>query len=69
MGRLKGKMLTKMYKSNVLDLAVLQDMQRESDELHKVNRRIDLNMIKINRDRINLASKMQDIHGKEFDIL
>ena len=58
-----------MYKSNVLNLEELQDMQRESDNLHKVNRRIDLNMIKINRDRINLASKMQDIHGKEFDIL
>jgi len=60
---------SKMYKSNVLNLEELQDMQRESDNLHKVNRRIDLNMIKINRDRINLASKMQDIHGKEFDIL
>ena len=55
-----------MYKSNVLNLEELQDMQRESDNLHKVNRRIDLNMIKINRDRINLASKLQDLHGKDY---
>jgi hypothetical protein len=55
-----------MYKSNALNLEELQDMQRESDNLHKVNRRIDLNMIKINRDRINLASKLQDLHGKDY---
>jgi hypothetical protein len=55
-----------MKKSNVLNLEELQDMQRESDNLHKVNRRIDLNMIKINRDRMNLAEKLQDIHGRDY---